>query len=313
MKKKHNIAIIGSGAFACAIYSTVKDVDNNDISIYFHDQDCYEAVLKAKKHPKMPCSFDNKTKLTMNFDEAVQNQQTIFLCCIFAVATEVVDKIVNTLSKDIELNIVICCKGILSEAPFFLYDYVKQKLPKCSVFIFSGGSFADEMCNKQDTIVNLSCEDKEKFSKLVPIFDNFLSLKYCNNPRATELLGALKNVIAIYTGYLSVNGSTNTTIKGIIDFITDTKVFFKNLSWDENLLLEPAGIGDIMLTCLSGKSRNRTFGELLATDKKKAKEYQQNTTIEGFDAVFAIQKFCRKKNITFKKVLDIQNKILAKS
>ena len=307
MSENQNIAIIGSGAFACAIYSSLRDVKNNQISMYFHDRDCFDDVIKTKKHPKMPCSFDEKTKLTTSLEDAINGKKTIFLCCIFAVATEIIDEIASILSKNAEINIVICCKGMLAETPFFLCDYAKQKLPKSSIFVFSGGSFADEMCKKQETLVNLSCENEEKFNEIVPIFDNFLSLKYCNNPQATEFLGALKNVMAIYTGYISAKNSTNATIKGIVDFITDARAFFKQLDWDENLLLEPAGIGDIMLTCLSGKSRNRTFGELLATDAQKAKEYQQSTTIEGYDAIFAIQNFCQTKNLTFKMLDEIFN------
>ena len=99
-----------------------------------------------------------------------------------------------------------------------------------------------------------------------------------------------------------------------VSSIAKTKDFFANAGLNVDCLISQAGIGDIMLTCLSGKSRNRTFGELLGNDKEKAKEYQKNTTIEGFDAMFAIKKFCDKKGIKFKtldKIINIVNDVLS--
>ena len=314
MSDVNNIAIIGSGAFACAVYSTLRDIEDNKISMFFHDEDCYKYILENKKHPKMPCVFDNKTILTTKLEEAIKGKKTIFLCCIFAVACDVIDNIINIIGENADVNIVICCKGMLAKEPFFLCDYIEKKMPNSNVMVFSGGSFADEMCKKQNTFVNIACKNDEKATEILPIFDNFLHIKTTKYIHETELFGALKNVMAIYCGYLSKNGSTNELIGGLTEFLIDTKVFFANAGLNANCLISQAGIGDIMLTCLSGKSRNRTFGELLGNDKEKAKEYQKNTTIEGFDAMFAIKKMCDKKGIKFKtldKIINIVNDVLS--
>lgn len=303
----NNIAIIGSGAFACAIYSVLKDVKDNNVSIFFHDKSCYEECIKTGKHPKMPCSFTNNTFLTTDLKEAINNKQTIFLCCIFSVAADVIDNMVNILGNESDINIIICCKGMLQEKPFFLCDYAEQKMPNANIMVLSGGSFADEMCKKQNTYINLACKNKIKAQELLPIFDEFLHIDITSNTQETELLGALKNVMAIYCGYLSKNGSTNEVIGGLTNFIQNTKDVFEKLHFNTTALFSQAGIGDIMLTCLSGKSRNRTFGELLGTDKNKAREYKQNTTIEGFDTIFAIKKFCDYKNVKFKMIEEMVN------
>ena len=180
-------------------------------------------------------------------------------------------------------------------------------MPNANIMVLSGGSFADEMCKKQNTYINLACKNKIKAQELLPIFDEFLHIDITSNTQETELLGALKNVMAIYCGYLSKNGSTNEVIGGLTNFIQNTKDVFEKLHFNTTALFSQAGIGDIMLTCLSGKSRNRTFGELLGTDKNKAREYKQNTTIEGFDTIFAIKKFCDYKNVKFKMIEEMVN------
>ena len=303
----NNIAIIGSGAFACAIYSSLKNINTNNISIFFHDKSCYEECIKTGKHPKMPCYFANNTFLTTDLKEAINNKQTIFLCCVFSVATDLIDNMVNILGNESDINIIICCKGMLQERPFFLCDYAEQKMPNANIMVLSGGSFADEMCKKQNTYIDLACKNKIKAQELLSIFDEFLHIDITSNTQETELLGALKNVMAIYCGYLSKNGSTNELIGGLTNFIQSTKDVFISLNFNTDAILSQAGIGDIMLTCLSGKSRNRTFGELLGIDKNKAREYKQNTTIEGLDAIFAIKKFCDYKNVRFEMIEEMCN------
>ena len=295
----HKIAIIGSGAFACAVYSAVRDVPGNEISMYFKDEDCYADIITKGGHPTMPCVFDTFTKLTLDLDVAVNGAQTIFLCCVFAAAREVIDNLAAILGTATEFNLIICCKGMLAEEPFFLCDYAESKLPRAHVMVLSGGSFADEMCRKQQTHVNLACKDVAQVQELTPLFDGFLHITPTDKIHETEFLGAMKNIMAIYCGYLSRHGSVNEVIGGLTEFLQGTKAFFEAIGFDTTALFSQAGIGDIMLTCLSGKSRNRTFGELLGKDPRQAKKFQQSTTIEGYDAMFAIKKFCQAKKVSF--------------
>ena len=211
----------------------------------------------------------------------------------------IIDNLATALGDTSGKNLIICCKGMLAEEPFFLCDYAENKLPRAHVMVLSGGSFADEMCRKQQTHINLACKDVKKVQELMPLFDGFLRITPTDKIHETELLGALKNVMAIRCGYLSRHGSVNEVIGGLTEFLQGTKAFFETIGFDTTALFSQAGIGDIMLTCLSGKSRNRTFGELLGTDPRQAKKFQQSTTIEGYDAMFAIKKFCQAKNVSF--------------
>ena len=296
---KNKIAIIGSGAFACAIYTSLRDKEENEVSMYFKDNDCYDYVLKNRKHPKMQCNFNKDTFLTNDFIKAIEDRTTIFLCCIFSVAKDIVDEIAKNIKTIKNVNIVICCKGMLDKKPFFLCEYAEEKLENANIMVFSGGSFADEMCKKLPTYINLACKNINKAKQLTKIFDNFLDIKTTTRIKETEFFGAIKNIMAIYCGYISKNNSTNEVIGGLTNFILETKEFLKKNDLNQNAIFSQAGIGDIMLTCLSGKSRNRTFGELLSNNTEEAKQYKKKTTIEGFDAILAIHNLCKSQNIKF--------------
>ena len=71
-------------------------------------------------------------------------------------------------------------------------------------------------------------------------------------------------------------------------------------------ILTYAGFGDILLTCTSVKSRNYSYGQVLASNnKEKIEEYEKTHTIEGKNALNALYKINveRKMNIEILNVL----------
>ena len=64
----------------------------------------------------------------------------------------------------------------------------------------------------------------------------------------------------------------------------------------ETTLLQ-AGLGDTLLTCNSFNSRNYQYGKLLILDRKQAKTFAENTTVEGKQTLKALQDLLKHRNI----------------
>lgn len=60
-----------------------------------------------------------------------------------------------------------------------------------------------------------------------------------------------------------------------------------------------AGIGDLLLTCNSSKSRNYTLGKMIGrkANKEEIEDYIKNTTIEGLYTLNSIYMLLKEKNI----------------
>lgn len=60
-----------------------------------------------------------------------------------------------------------------------------------------------------------------------------------------------------------------------------------------------AGIGDLLLTCNSNKSRNYTLSKMIGrkVNKEEIEEYIKNTTIEGLYTLNSIYMLLKEKNI----------------
>ena len=309
MKK---VAIIGLGSFGCAMYSALnKDLCN--ISLFFHSQQSYDFAVENKRSQKRPnCSFDNQnTTLTNNLEDAITYADFIFLVCNFSSAVSVIKQI-----KEITLKVnsnkkpcfVLCCKGLLEKKDgYFLNIFIQNELKNVDVVAISGGSFADELVDGKYTGLTFASKNEEKIDELSKLFNDNVKIEKTNQIEAVEFFGAVKNVMAIYVGFVAGSGSVNASVLAIVDFLRDIKTAFEKIGFDSNSILSYAGLGDIILTCMSTKSRNRTFGGLLAKDKNEAVEYAKNTTVEGLSSLKNLHDFfddnkisCQSLDILFK-------------
>lgn len=108
-------------------------------------------------------------------------------------------------------------------------------------------------------------------------------LEYVEERRSVELMGIVKNIIAIGIGMIDGFG-LGENLKGIFiaKICKDTRDFAQDsLGIDFDITALYAGIGDLFTTCSSTESRNHGFGLYLARTKsiKTATEFM-NTSIE---------------------------------
>jgi glycerol-3-phosphate dehydrogenase (NAD(P)+) len=120
----------------------------------------------------------------------------------------------------------------------------------------SGPTFAREVVRGDPSAAVLACPDLELATVLQEAFsDHHLRCYAGTDLVGVELAGALKNVIAIAAGIvdglgLGFNTQAALMTRGLHEITAET---FRGL----------AGMGDLVLTCTGGLSRNRTLGQRL--------------------------------------------------
>lgn len=115
-----------------------------------------------------------------------------------------------------------------------------------------------------------------------------------------EICGAVKNIMAIIAGVLDGMQISETT-KAL--FLTKALQEIKNLIYvlggSPQTITTLAGIGDLILTCNSKKSRNFSLGLLLATEELETiKDYIQTNTVEGYHTLISIYSIMQIKKIS---------------
>ncbi len=152
------------------------------------------------------------------------------------------------------------------------------------VAVLSGPNLAREIAEEQPAATVIACTDAERASALQAACHTRYFRPYTNpDIVGCELGGAVKNVIALACGMAAGMGfGDNTKASLITRGLAETARLGAALGADPMTFSGLAGLGDLVATCTSPLSRNRTFGEHLGQGMSVAEVLQiTKQTAEG--------------------------------
>jgi glycerol-3-phosphate dehydrogenase (NAD(P)+) len=196
--------------------------------------------------------------------------------------------------------VVIASKGIEIESRQLLSDIAVQTLPKMSISVISGPSFADEVAAGMPTAVALAAKDETTASWLARVFNSETFRVYPNDDIVgVQMGGALKNVLAIAAGVCRGRGmGSNTHAALLTRGLTEIVRLAVAMGGKRETLYGLAGVGDIILTCGNDKSRNMKFGISLGQGESAADLLShRHAVIEGAHTAKTVAKLAELYNV----------------
>ncbi len=129
----------------------------------------------------------------------------------------------------------------------------------------SGPSIAPETARGVPTAVTVACADEAVARRFQELFTGDTFRVYTSDDvRGVELGGALKNVIALAAGACDGLGFGNNAKAALVTRgLAEMTRLGVALGAHPQTFYGLSGIGDLMVTCMSPQSRNRTVGERL--------------------------------------------------
>jgi len=295
-----NVSIIGTGIYGVSLALSMKN-PNNRITMWSENKTLVENFKKNHNlKPITEAKIPDYINVTNNLAESLENADLIIL----VPSAKYIRNLCIGMKKHYNVLTPICIasKGLENNTCSFLSDIVKSELKAKHIAVLSGPTFAIDLINSEPCALSLSTTSKKATNMISTAFssNNRLKMRINHDMYGTELCGSIKNVIAISSGILEGLGYKESPRAFLItESLHDIKELLYKMECNPKTILSFAGIGDLILTCSSPKSRNYQLGVLIGKKEnpKKIKEYLENNTVEGYYTLLSIKDLTKNRKI----------------
>lgn len=168
------------------------------------------------------------------------------------------------------------------------------------IAVVSGPNLAKEIAARQPAASVIACVDEAVAEKMQQVCMTPYFRPYTNvDVIGVELCGAVKNVIALAVGMAKGMGMGDNSQASIITRgLAEMTRLGISLGADMTTFAGLAGVGDLVATCMSSLSRNRTFGENLGRGMTLDEVVQSTKqTAEGVKSCESILALARRHGV----------------
>ncbi len=182
--------------------------------------------------------------------------------------------------------LIACCKGIDRATGLGPVATILAARPSHAAAIMTGPGFAVDIANGLPTAIVLATERAKESRKLQALLTRpALRLYRSTDVRGAELGGALKNVVALAAGIAVGAGLGDSARASVIARGFGELARYAAMQGAKRKTLHGlSGLGDLVLTCTSEKSRNFSAGVALG----QGQDINRKTTVEGLATAQAV-------------------------
>jgi glycerol-3-phosphate dehydrogenase (NAD(P)+) len=266
-------AIMGSGSWGTAFAMVLADA-GSDVMVWGRDESVATDIAERHRnetfHPGI--ALPERVRATTDAAEALAGADLVVLALPAQVLRTNLDRwrmlipteaVVVSLIKGIEINTTRRMSEVICEV---------AQVPTDRVAVVSGPNLAREIAERQPTATTVACVDATSAQRLQDACTtDYFRPYWTTDVVGTEIGGAVKNVIALANGMAVGMGlGENTQASLMTRGLAEMSRLGMALGADPLTFQGLAGVGDLVATCQSPLSRNRTFGENLGQGRSVA-------------------------------------------
>lgn len=299
INKIEKIVAYGGGSWGTALANYACTTICSNVVLYTIQNDVKEEINNKHKNSKYLGDIQLNAKLQATTDiTTIRDADLILLVVPSFALTNSLDAICTTGIKD-SCSLLVATKGIAADPVELFSECLRKKLPHRFGFI-SGPNFATEVAKGLPASITISSEDRELREYLGRFFaSENMEVSITDDIITQQVAGIVKNIIAIKCGMLAASGAgENARATMIAKGLQEIVAISGALGGKIETILEPAVVGDLVLTCSSPTSRNTKFGEEFYRNNH-SKEFLEKypTLVEGVQAARLIKKLIDLKKV----------------
>ena len=287
------VGLLGSGSWATAIAKML--LCNTDrLNWHIRSKKNIDAFRMTGHNPSYLTSitFDtSKIHFTEDVNEVVRESDVILM----VVPSAFLKSALSSLTESLEGKYVISAiKGLIPDENMIVGTWLNQKMgvPLDHIGVISGPCHAEEVALERLSYLTMACQNIDlarEYAELITC--HFIKTSVSDDIYGTEYAAVLKNIMAIASGVFHGLGyGDNFQAVLISNAIQEIKRFVDTVHPIPRDIKSSAYLGDLLVTCYSQFSRNRTFGTMLGKGYSvKSAQMEMLMVAEGYYAVKSIK------------------------
>ncbi len=299
--------IIGSGSWGTAIAKIL--TDNGQTIYWWNRSEASIEYIKTNFHNPQylpSAQFEvNQLKLSSNLEEVISQSDVIVIAVPSAFALQVLSALPKGIFKD--KKILSAIKGILPEQNLLLNDYLLEafEFPLENYFAVLGPCHAEEVAAEKLSYLTFTGIDQMATTAIATYFTTpYLKTILNQDIYGVQYAAVLKNIYAVGAGIATgLNYGDNflsvliaNSADEMAGFLRKAGIINAEVGYIEHKKnTEPKQIhnnyaasvylGDLLVTCYSLYSRNRTFGNMIGKGHSvKEAQLEMSMVAEGYNA-----------------------------
>ena len=277
------ITVLGSGGWGMALALSAYN-NGCKVSLWSPFKEEVELLRTKRTNERLLKDVYLPEDIEITDDMSVVEGDTL---TIIAVPSIAVKEVAEKLSFYRDFGIVVnVAKGLCKDSLKRLSQVISAELPQSKVVVLSGPSHAEEVARRVPTSLVAASDSFTAASAVQNIMSSEVLRIYTSDDLiGVELGGALKNVIAIAAGACDgLELGDNTKAALITRGLAEMARLGLTMGAKEHTFAGLAGVGDLIVTCMSKHSRNNRFGYMIGTGVPVEKALKEVGTVEGYYA-----------------------------
>lgn len=260
------VAMMGGGSWGTAFAMVLADA-GSDVQLWTREAEAVTHINVDHTNPKYQPGIDLPKGIRASLDPAeVLHDAELVILAIPAQSLRAnlmewcgslaPESVLVSLMKGIELGTQMRMSQVIEEV---------ADVPAERVAVVSGPNLAREIAQRQPAATTVACVDRESARQLQKACTTgYFRPYWTTDVVGAEIGGSVKNVIALANGIAAGMGlGENSQASLITRGLAEMTRLGTALGADPLTFMGLAGVGDLIATCSSPLSRNRTFGEML--------------------------------------------------
>ncbi|MGC2696772.1 MAG: NAD(P)H-dependent glycerol-3-phosphate dehydrogenase [Candidatus Angelobacter sp.] len=264
------IAVIGAGAWGTALAMVAGRRGDHAVRLWALEKEVLQSVARSRTNDLFLPGFPLADSITVtnDFKEALSGAEIVVSVMPSHHCRRTFEHMAQWLQP--QMLFVSATKGVENDTLLRMTEVIQEVVGRFCGFApqigaVSGPSFAKEVAERHPTAVTVASADTSLATRIQKDFSDQSFRVYMNDDlTGVELGGALKNVIAIAAGVCSGLGLGHNSAAALITRgLAEITRLAVACGAKPQTMFGLAGMGDLVLTCTGGLSRNRSVGEAL--------------------------------------------------